>query len=354
MEDASKTKLERVVSTDEMKTMPTASVVRIDFVKSPKNPLKPWVTGSGKTQGSGSGFAVQFSQRGSELKRGILTNAHVVFEATVLRLRKTGAPGTFPARVISLAVDIDLALLVVDDDKFWETVGENGKITPLTVRAALPPLYSDVLCIGYPTGGMAVCVTKGVVSRLTTTHYAIDENAAAPSLLAIQIDAAINPGNSGGPVVDTDFNLIGVAAQKVGDKPEKKVSLDNIGFIIPTTTVNNFLLDIAEHGEYRGVAYADIRIRPLQNPSLKIWHGVEPTDQTGVLVGPVASWSASTGLKEGDVLLEIDGHQVADDGTIAVGDGVQSQRLEATYALTQHRVGDEVGEISIFDSKWQI
>lgn len=51
--------------------------------------------------------------------------------------------------------------------------------------------------------------------RLTTTHYAIDENAAAPALLAIQIDAAINPGNSGGPVVDENFNLIGVAAQKV-------------------------------------------------------------------------------------------------------------------------------------------
>lgn len=42
------------------------------------------------------------------------------------------------------------------------------------------------------------------------------------------------------------------------------------------------------------------------------------------------------------MLLEVDGHSVADDGTIAIGEGLQSQRLEATHALTQHRVGDAV------------
>ena len=85
-----------------------------------------------------------------------------------------------------MAIDIDLALVAVNDDAFWAS--ESGTATsPLKVQPVLPALYSDVLCIGYPTGGMAVCVTKGVVSRLTTTHYAIDENAAAPALLAIQI-----------------------------------------------------------------------------------------------------------------------------------------------------------------------
>lgn len=92
---------------------------------------------------------------------------------------------------------------------------------------------------------------------------------------------------------------------KVGESgpKEKKTSLDNIGFIIPTTTVANFLRDVQEHGHYRGVAHADIRMRPLLNPSLKAWHGVEPSDQTGVLLGSVAAWSAGYGLKEGDALL---------------------------------------------------
>jgi len=304
-------RLERVISTDQVeKSMPTTSVVRIDFVKSPKNPHRPWVAGSGKNQGSGSGFAIEFLLKGGEKKLGILTNAHVAFDATVLRLRKLGTPGTFPAQVFALAVDIDLALLVVEDPKFWEPTEGFPAVQALSVTPVLPALYSDVLCIGYPTGGMAVCVTKGVVSRLTTIHYAIDENSFAPSLLAIQIDAAINPGNSGGPVVDSKYNLIGVATQKIVDSGpassnKKAHTVDNIGFIIPTTTISIFLKDIEEHGEFRGVPYADIRMRPMQNPALKAWHGLSPTDQIGILVGPVGAWSNGYGLEEGDVLLEV-------------------------------------------------
>lgn len=54
--------------------------------------------------------------------------------------------------------------------------------------------------VGFPRGGRQVCMTKGVVSRVTSKGFAID-HFPSPSQLAIQIDAAINPGNSGGPAL---------------------------------------------------------------------------------------------------------------------------------------------------------
>jgi hypothetical protein len=66
----------------------------------------------------------------------------------------------------------------------------------------LPPLHTAerLQVVGFPRGGRQVCMTKGVVSRVTSKGFAID-HFPSPSQLAIQIDAAINPGNSGGPAL---------------------------------------------------------------------------------------------------------------------------------------------------------
>ena len=174
-------RLEKVVSTESLQgNLPTESVVCIESVKKKLDPCKPWREASSRRKNSGSGFMISFERAGrSEL--GILTNSHVVHEATMLMVRKLGAHGTFPAKLVCEAVAVDLALLSVDDSTFWD-----GSV-PLVVQSELPKLYSDVLCIGYPVGGMGVCVTKGVVSRLSAIRYAIDNDCRAPRLLAIQI-----------------------------------------------------------------------------------------------------------------------------------------------------------------------
>ena len=70
-------------------------------------------------------------------------------------------------------------------------------MTPLVISEKIPFLYENAMVIGYPMGGDNVCVTRGVVSRVTTLPYE-DTKFFLPNqeLIAIQLDAAINSGNS--------------------------------------------------------------------------------------------------------------------------------------------------------------
>ena len=96
-------------------------------------------------------------------------------------------------------------------------------------------------------GGDNISVTRGVVSRIDTMPY----TQGAEDLLVIQIDAAINPGNSGGPVFDTSGHVIGAAFSGL-------VHASNIGFIIPTVTIDHFLAQFNKNGKYVGVLTANV------------------------------------------------------------------------------------------------
>lgn len=89
----------------------------------------------------------------------------MVLSCTTVHVRREGRPTKFPARVLCCAPAVDLALLTVDDDSFWEN------LTPLQL-AEVPHLQDSVVVVGYPVGGDSICVTKGVVSRVDLRPYA--------------------------------------------------------------------------------------------------------------------------------------------------------------------------------------
>lgn len=87
----------------------------------------------------------------------------------------------------------DLAILSVADPEFW------ANIKPLAISPIIPHLFENVVVVGFPMGGDNICVTRGVVSRVTTLSYQEPKYYdPGPEIMAIQIDAAINSGNSGG------------------------------------------------------------------------------------------------------------------------------------------------------------
>jgi len=106
--------------------------------------------------------------------RRILTNAHVVGDATYIEVQRAGATERFVGRVAFAGHDCDLALVTVDDERFFEGV------SPLPL-GDLPRPRDRILVYGFPTGGSALSVTEGVVSRIELSNSARPRTPTAPS-----------------------------------------------------------------------------------------------------------------------------------------------------------------------------
>src|SRR4051794_24207774 len=274
------------------------SLVRITATDVDPDYKAPWNSG-GIQRGIGAGFLIEGSR--------IMTNAHVVSNSRYLTVEREGDPNKYPATVLFVAHDCDLALITVAAPNFFKNM------TPLKL-GGIPALESTVSAYGYPIGGERMSVTTGIVSRIDFqlyTHSSVDQH------LAIQISAQINPGNSGGPVMQ-DGKVVGVAFQGYsGDVAQ------GVAYMIPTPVISRFLKDIG-NGEYDEYPDLAITYAKLQNPAQRKYLGLEDDDR-GVLVSSVVAAGPSDGiLKSGDVLLSIDGHPIASDANVEL-DGERAQ-----------------------------
>jgi S1-C subfamily serine protease len=291
---------------------PAASMVRISTTAQQPDYSVPWNPGN-VGSGVGAGFVIDGKR--------IMTNAHVVSNATFITVIKEGDPTPWEARVLHVAHDCDLAILGVYDERFFEGT------KPLEF-GGIPALESTVSAYGYPIGGDRLSVTTGVVSRIDFQPYSHSE---VDSHLAIQIDAAINPGNSGGPVMQNG-KVVGVAFQGFSGAVAQ-----NVGYMIPTPVIRRFLKDV-EDGSYD--RYMDLAATyfPLLNPATRKALGVEEPD-SGVLVGSVFDGGPSQGkLQPGDVILQVDGLKVYSDGKL----DLEGERTEMAEVFERKFKGDEV------------
>jgi len=297
------------------------SLARITTTSQDPNYREPWAPGAIE-EAVGTGFIIDGER--------ILTNAHVVSNSRFLTVEKEDDPHKYTATVQFIAHDCDLAVLKVNEPGFFKNT------TPLEL-GGIPEIESTVAAYGYPVGGERMSVTEGIVSRIdfqTYTHSLVDSH------LAIQISAAINPGNSGGPVLQHG-RVVGVAFQGYsGDVAQ------NVGYMIPVPVIDRFLKDISD-GHYDGYMDLSVATFPLQNPAMRRALGLADDDR-GVMVSKVAEEGCSDGiLKEGDVLMTIDGHEIASDG-FTVLDGARVQMAEVVERKFK---GDDVKLHIIRDQK---
>lgn len=286
------------------------AMVKIFAVQNRPDYTNPWNM-FGPNSMSGSGCVISGHR--------ILTNAHVVSDNTFVQVRLFGQPRKYEARVLAVSHEADLALLSVDDPKFFDDV------TPLEI-GELPQVQQAVVVYGFPQGGDALSTTTGVVSRIEHQVYAHS----LLDMLAVQIDAAINAGSSGGPVL-VDDKIIGVAMQYLGNA-------ENIGYMVPVPVINHFLDDLKD-GRSDGFPDDGIYCQSMDNDGLRKRYGMTP-EQSGCLVYRVVPGSPADGVvKPGDVVMKIDGHQVADDGTVAFR---PKERTSMNYYVQVHQLGDEM------------
>jgi S1-C subfamily serine protease len=252
----------------------------------------------------------------------VCTNAHVVAGATAVRVTVSDGRNV-PAKVVGKDPSTDIALLKIDPDGLDLRALELGDSD--TVEVGDP-----TIAIGNPYG-LDRTLTTGVVSAKQRRITAPDGFSIKD---VIQTDAALNPGNSGGPLIDARGRVIGMNSQlAVGEGA-------GIGFAVPINTVEKVVEELRETGRVRH-AYLGVRGRTIDDAL----GGVALPARSGVLVEKVEAGSpaARAGLKGGevpsgahdgialggDVIVEVDGTEVASSAQLAA-------------VVEDHDPGDEV------------
>ena len=302
------------------------SVVLIRSIKQDFDYVTPWKQ-KAMRQVIGSGFLISGQK--------IITNAHNVSNCKYIELKKENIAKRYPARVTFIGHDCDLAILTIDDESFFD-----GTV-PLEL-AGIPRVNSTVSTYGFPVGGNRISVTEGVVSRIETDTYV---HSGADAHLAIQTDAAINPGNSGGPVMQNG-KVVGLAFQGLQ-------MAENIGYLIPTTVIRHFLVDIND-GEYDGFGSLGVLLYPgLHSLSYKDYLKVPPHEDGIIVVSTMMHSSVESILRPNDVLTQIDSHNIDNDGlvqiyglTLHMSEVIETKHIGQTVQLTFYRGGKLMTEIA--------
>jgi S1-C subfamily serine protease len=311
-------------TTEPSKEKPSAalesSLVKVFATVRNPDPYRPW-TKQAPSEVSGSGVVIDGKR--------ILTNAHVVSYAGQIQVQADQAGDKVSASVEAIARGIDLAILKLDDESFFDSH------PPIPREKALPRIKDAVMVYGYPTGGSTLSITKGIVSRIEFAAYH-----ASTSGLRIQIDAAINPGNSGGPAI-ADGKMIGLAFSRLG-------GAENIGYIIPCEEIDLYLDAIAQ-GPYMGKPAWLEEVQTLENPALRAYLKLDKSVE-GVVVHRPFETDPVFPLKEWDVITKVGDVPVDDQGMIKINSelkvrfGYELQKVvkDGKVPLTVVRDGQEL------------
>ncbi|MFZ9642949.1 MAG: Do family serine endopeptidase [Candidatus Methylopumilus sp.] len=220
----------------------------------------------------------------------ILTNQHVIEAADEIEVALADGR-TVRAKIVGADPDTDLAVLKI-----------NVKNLP-AITFANPEknkVGDVVLAIGNPFG-VGQTVTQGIISALGRNHLGIStfEN-------FIQTDASINPGNSGGALIDADGNLVGINSAIYS----RNGGSMGIGFAIPVSIAKQVMEQIIRQGSvtrgWIGIETQDLNTELATSFKLK-------NTQGALIAGIIKNSPAErSGLKAGDILLEVNGLQVLD------------------------------------------
>ena len=243
----------------------------------------------------------------------IVTNSHVV-------------EGSCRARV-TLWNDKEYDVLLVGYDKRSDIA-----VLKINARGLIPAEFCDiaslsvgdqVVAIGNPLGKeFRSTMTEGIISG-------IDRDIAynGTTLTLLQTSAPINEGNSGGPLINMSGQVIGITNMKMSNSTG--VTIEGVGFAIPSPTVKSMADSILANGQVRGRPALGLTLGPIPDSAV--------TDYSlpkGLYISAVADGSdcKEKGIEPGDILTAVNGKDVT--STEEVTDVIAVLNVGDTMDLT--------------------
>ncbi len=260
----------------------------------------------------------------------ILTNRHVIDVPSPKLFVVTNEGKELNATLVDTDPILDIAILRVEGNGYpIVDLGDSDKIR----------IGQTAIAIGNTLSEFRNTVTKGVVSGINRHVTAgVSMNGSEVIEKAIQTDAAINPGNSGGPLI----NLLG---EVVGINTAVSIDGQAVAFAIPINQAKRAIEDVKKNGRivrpWFGVHYVLVewdQVKPPSPISFKLGalltKGHVAQEQAVVKNGP----ADKAGLKEGDILLSIDGTFLTQGNAIA-------------ELISPHRPNDQIKILVLRDGK---
>lgn len=311
-------------------------------------------------QGSGSGVIIRPDGY-------IVTNNHVVANATKIQVTLNNNK-VYDAKVIGTDPATDVALIKIDAEGLPTLpFGDSDQLR----------LGEWVLAVGSPLGyQLRSTITAGIVSAKgrSMAHDSREGNNNGIQIESfIQTDAAVNPGNSGGALVNKTGELVGINTAIVSQTG----AYSGYSFAVPVNIVKKVVGDLIDFGSVKravlGISMSDLNeglANVLKYDSVDdMLKKLKLSSPEGVYIREVAKGSSAdkAGLKEGDVIVSIDGTAVGSGSAVQVkvnsyhpGDKAsvkvirdgKEKELEVTFLGSSTENGTVIGdgEIAFFGS----
>lgn len=248
---------------------------------------------SNKSQEAGVGSGVIYQKNNGSAY--IATNNHVIDGASEIKVQLHNSKQV-DAKLIGKDALTDMAVLKINDSKGTKAID--------FANSSKVKTGDSVFAMGNPLGlEFANSVTSGIISASERT---IDTQTSAGSnkVNVLQTDAAINPGNSGGALVDINGNLVGINSMKIASE-----QVEGIGFAIPSNEVKVTIKELVENGKIErpsiGIGLLNVSEIPEQYKDQ-----LKTSRKDGVYIAKV---EGNNGLKEGDIITQIDDKKVKED-----------------------------------------
>ena len=276
----------------------------------------------------------------------VLTNYHVVEDATRLTLSILNSDDEIAATVVAYDESLDVAVVYAPDLNLTPVaLGDSDQLQVGEWSICIGNPLSDKLR-GTVTVGIISALDRQINSTTTTDKYGLKRQVTNSM---IQTDAAINSGNSGGGMFNVLGQLMGIPSMKISNNSyySSSATIEGIGLVIPINAAKPLIEEAitkvltgdvtapaADDNSTRVVSTGDkpllgVTISPLNTSNdYRVYTGQLPTGMQVIEVVDGAP-AAAAGIQVNDIIVEVDG-VLADTAT------------HVQQTLASHNFGDTI------------